>query len=111
MTTGSDTITEPAAKNPHWEVKPPTKNLRPTGAVYMDSASRNTEARMNSFHAVMNENSAVIAMAGLASGRMMRKKMVCGLAPSMRADSSMSTGMVSKYPLSIHTQKGIAVVA
>ena len=62
----------------------------------MSSRFMNVAARMNSFHAVMNENSAVTATAGLASGRTMRKKIVACEAPSISADSSSSLGMVSK---------------
>ena len=56
----------------------------------------NVDAMMNSFHAVMNENSAVTARPGRASGRMMRRKIIHGDAPSMRAASSSSRGSVSK---------------
>ena len=56
----------------------------------------NVAARMNSFQPVMNEKSAVTATAGLASGRTIRKKIVAGEAPSMRAASSSSRGIVSK---------------
>src|SRR5205823_13132590 len=100
-----DTTIDPAAKYPHsWE-KPPTKNRSPTGAVYMSSLSMKVAARMNSFHAVMKEKSAVMATAGLASGSTMRQKMVPADAPSMMAASSSSRGMVSKYPFSIQTLK------
>ncbi len=51
---------------------------------------------MNSFQPVMNEKSAVTATAGLASGRTIRQKIVAGEAPSMRAASSRSRGIVSK---------------
>jgi hypothetical protein len=53
-------------------------------------------ARMNSFQAVMKEKRAVMAMAGIASGRTIRQKIVPGPAPSMIAASSSSRGMVSK---------------
>ena len=53
---------DPAAKYPHCEVNPPTKNFSPTGAVYFASSSRKVAARMNSFHPVMNENNAVTAI-------------------------------------------------
>ena len=76
--------------------EPPTKNRSPTGAVYIASLSMKVAARMNSFHAVMNENSAVTATAGLASGRTMRKKIWPGDAPSISAASSSSRGIVSK---------------
>jgi hypothetical protein len=66
-------------------------------------------AWMNSFQLVMKEKSAVTATAGLASGRMMRKKITACEAPSISADSSSSLGMVSKYPFIIQTQNGIAV--
>ena len=56
----------------------------------------NVCARMNSFHAVMNENSAVTAMPGRASGSTTRKKTPQDEAPSMRAASSSSRGSVSK---------------
>jgi hypothetical protein len=68
-------------------------------------------ARMNSFHPVMNENRAVTATAGRARGKTMRRNTWAALAPSMRADSSSSLGIVSKYPLSIQTQNGMEIVA
>ena len=87
---------EPAAKYPHCCEKPPTKKRSPTGAVYIASLSMKVSARTNSFHAVMNENSAVTATAGFASGRTIRRKIVAGEAPSISADSSSSFGIVSK---------------
>jgi len=39
----------------------------------------------------------------------MRKKIIACEAPSIRADSSNSLGMVSKYPFIIQTQSGMAV--
>ena len=77
----------------------------------MFSLSMKVAARMNSFHAVMKENNAVIATAGFASGSTMRQKIFPADAPSMTAASSNSLGMVSKYPLSIQTLKGMEVVA
>ncbi len=62
----------------------------------MLSLSISVAARMNSFQPVMNEKSAVTATAGLASGRTIRQKIVAGEAPSMRAASSRSRGIVSK---------------
>ena len=51
---------------------------------------------MNSFHAVMNENSAVTAIAGRDSGSTIRTNTPRREAPSMRAASSRSRGIVSK---------------
>ena len=67
-----------------------------TGRVVAVSSFMKVAARMNSFQAVMKENSPVTALAGLASGRMMVQKMRMRLAPSMMADSSSSLGIVSK---------------
>ena len=49
---------------------------------------------MNSLHAAMNENSAVIARAGAASGSVTLVKACHGVQPSSRAACSSSTGMV-----------------
>jgi len=51
---------------------------------------------MNSFQAVMKEKSAVMAIAGFASGTTTVQKMRAAPAPSMTAASSSSLGMVSK---------------
>ena len=64
--------------------------------MYMASLSIKVAARMNSFHPVMNEKRAVTATAGLARGRTIRQKIVAEEAPSMRAASSRSRGIVSK---------------
>src|SRR5919199_1833447 len=49
-----------------------------------------------SFQAKMNWNSATVASAGLASGKMTRQKMVNSFAPSTRPASDSSWGMVMK---------------
>ena len=67
-----------------------------TGSVNEVGSSISVKANTNSFHAVMNENSAVTDTAGIESGKMMRQKIVNWLAPSMMALSSSSFGMVSK---------------
>src|SRR5262245_30648154 len=102
--------TAPAANRPQSDENWPTLDWMSTGSVYRDSSVMNVDAMMNSFHAVMNENSAVTAMPGRASGNMMRRKIIHVDAPSMRAASSSSRGSVSKWPLRVHTQNGIAVV-
>ena len=53
-------------------------------------------ARMNSFHAVRNENSAVTASAGRASGSATRQNASQRVPPSSSAASSSSRGSVSK---------------
>ena len=46
----------------------------------------------------MNESSPTTASTGAASGRMTPQKICAGVAPSTRADSSSSMGIVSKKP-------------
>ena len=44
---------------------------------------------------------------GTASGKLMRTMAWIRLAPSIRAQSSISRGMVLKYPINSHVQNGI----
>ena len=46
----------------------------------------------------MKESSPITASTGAASGRMTPQKICAGVAPSTRADSSSSIGIVSKKP-------------
>ncbi len=48
---------------------------------------------------VMNDSTNTTARIGVATGRMILKKVCAWLAPSTLADSSSSFGMVSKKPL------------
>ena len=56
----------------------------------------------NSLMVAMNENMPTTTSTGLASGRTTPQKICDGVAPSTRADSSSSDGIVSKKPLSSH---------
>jgi len=59
----------------------------------------------NSSQAPMKINNAVIAMPGVASGKMILQKIVKELAPSIMAASSNSLGMASKNPFIFQTEK------
>ncbi len=58
--------------------------------------TRNSSANRYSFQAIMNTNSAFAMIAGIASGRLIRRMMPSRLQPSIAAASSRLTGIVSK---------------
>ena len=68
----------------------------PTSTVRISMDCVTIRGQRNDFHASTKEKRASVAMAGRASGRAMRQKMVHSEAPSMRAASSVSRGRVEK---------------
>ncbi len=62
----------------------------------------------NSFSVKMKEMSPTTARTGAASGRTTPQKICAGVAPSTRADSSSSRGIVSKKPFISHVFTPIA---
>src|SRR5436190_11612837 len=62
---------------------------------------------MNSFHDSVKAKMPAERMPGTAIGKMMRSIAPKRVAPSMRAHSSSSFGIVLKYPISSHVQNGI----
>src|SRR5262245_54188156 len=65
---------------------------------------------MNSFHDSVKAKIPAERMPGTATGKMMRIMAPNRVAPSMRAHSSSSFGMVLKYPIRSHVQKGMRKV-
>ena len=65
-------------------------------------SSKKVVAKRYSFQTVMSTITQVTTMAGLAKGSTMRRIICRSLAPSMREASSISTGIVSKYPFMFH---------
>ena len=100
-TTGSAASTTPAQNGPHscpnWsEMKPKS----PTESVYFSGAWSRVEAMMYSFSVDTNDSRPITASTGAASGSTTPQKICAGVAPSTRADSSSSTGIVLKKPTS-----------
>src|SRR4030095_8148316 len=62
---------------------------------------------MNSFHDSVNAKMPADRMPGTAIGKMIRAIAPKRVAPSMRAHSSSSLGIVLKYPIRSHVQNGI----
>src|SRR3989454_6903313 len=62
---------------------------------------------MNSFHDRVNAKMPADRIPGTAIGKMMRVIAPKRVAPSIRAHSSSSLGMVLKYPMRSHVQNGI----
>src|SRR5262245_35441856 len=62
---------------------------------------------MNSFHDSVKAKIPADRMPGTAIGKMMRSMAPKRVAPSMRAHSSSSLGIVLKYPISSQVQKGM----
>ena len=69
---------------------------RISGSVNVDSLLIITSAPRNSFHDVMNANSATVTIAGTTAGRKTRRRTWNALPPSMTAASSSSRGTASK---------------
>ena len=70
----------------------------PTGSVSFLSLCKRTLAMMNSFRTPTNEKRPITARTGAASGSTTPQNTCAGEAPSTRADSSSSAGIVSKNP-------------
>src|SRR4029078_7222604 len=69
---GTVRITEPAIRTVVGTSMLPESWERPSETVHFDRLStRNSRAKRNSFHAIINTNSALEAIAGSASGRLM----------------------------------------
>src|SRR5574341_1000004 len=64
----------------------------------------------NSFHDSVNAKMPADRIPGIATGKMMRTIAPKRVAPSMRAHSTSSRGMVLKYPISSQVQNGIRIV-
>ena len=72
---------------------------RPTGSVkWLVRLQRSRDAITNSFSVKTNEIRPTTTSTGAASGRTTPQKICAGVAPSTRADSSSSVGIVSKKP-------------
>ncbi len=61
---------------------------------------------MNSFHDSVKAKMPAERMPGTAMGKMIRSIAPTRVAPSMRAHSSSSLGIVLKYPMRSQVQKG-----
>ncbi len=70
----------------------------PTDSVKWSFVCKSAEARTNSFSVKTNEISATTTSTGAASGSTTPQKICAAVAPSTRADSSSSFGIVSKKP-------------
>src|SRR5437870_11569826 len=65
---------------------------------------------MNSFHDSVNAKMPADRIPGTAIGKMIRSIAPKRVAPSIRAHSSSSFGIVLKYPIRSHVQNGIRKV-
>ena len=96
ITTGSATITEPAAMSVRSDVLRPWKTLSPSGAVSFESSVIITSTSRNSFQVHMNSSTPMVSTAGLASGSSTRQRVNHEEAPSSRAASTSDLGTVRK---------------
>ena len=76
------------------------KSAMAMGRVRLVASLMATFAQGNSSQLYKKVKMVTVARPGLESGRMMRVKICHGLAPSMRAASSRSRGMLAKKPRS-----------
>src|ERR1700689_359499 len=79
---------------------------RRIGTVKEVSRFMKISAARNSFHELMNANSATVTIAGTARGRKMRVKRLQAEQPSIIAASSISRGIDSKLLRMRKTEKG-----
>src|SRR6266849_2063679 len=86
----------------------PVMPQRAIASVKFSGFVRNCQLMTNSVQPVRNPRNAVTAIAGVASGSMIRRKVCVGDAPSRLAASSSSFGMVSMYPLRFQIANGSA---
>ena len=94
---GTVRITEPAISTVVGTSMLPESWDRPSETVHFDrSSTRKSSAKRNSFHAIMNTNSAFEAIAGSASGRLTWRMACSRVHPSIAAASSRLAGIVSK---------------
>ena len=100
-TTGIVQITEQANKSPHnvISLKLPLKMASPTGNVLIDSVFVTISGHIKLFQVDTNVKIASVAIAGIARGSAILKKVVKMLQPSIFADSSKSFGNPKKYCL------------
>ena len=97
--TGIVQITEQANKSPHRVIslKLPLKIAKPTGSVLIDSVFVTIKGHIKLFHVVTNVKIERVAIAGIARGNAILKKVEKILQPSIFADSSKSFGSPKKY--------------
>ena len=107
---GTDARTAPAINWPQMYWSPTTIIESLMGTVIVLWSTVKTSARRNSFQARVNEKMAEATMPGADRGRRMRTIAPILLHPSTIACSSSSGGMLRKYPISIHVQKGTVIV-
>jgi hypothetical protein len=97
MIIGMVTMTEPAISTVVGISMLPASWESPSDTVQPPRFSmRNSSANRNSFQAIMKTNRALAMIAGIASGRLIRRRMPSRLQPSMAAASSRLAGTVSK---------------
>lgn len=81
--------------------------LSPTVMGQLSGESMNVRAKVNSFQARIMEYIPVATSPGVDNGSITRNNAGIGEHPSIRAASSSSRGMVSKYAFIIHVHSGI----
>ena len=89
-------VSEATMRRFHCELYIPMKVLSPNWMVYFFSLLRNMRGLMKSFHVLRKVKSPTLMRAGLESGRIILVKMIQCPAPSIKAASSSSLGMVLK---------------
>src|SRR5581483_11950826 len=101
--TGTAAISVPAVNGPQvWSYWLLTSWFIPTGRVKFPFVWSRAEAITNSLSVNTNEISATTQSTGAARGSTTPQKICAGVAPSTRADSSSSAGIVSKNPFISH---------
>jgi hypothetical protein len=79
----------------------------PKGKVFNFSEEMKVAAKIYSFQMLMNVRIHTVITGGTETGRMIVRKIRYTLAPSIKADSSISCGMLFINPLNINTAIGV----
>ncbi|GAB6859321.1 hypothetical protein JCM13591A_34260 [Microbacterium xylanilyticum] len=106
MATGRDTTREAAISSGQAVAASPMNVFTSPGGRVCLSGPARVRAKMKSFQPRTNANSPAATSPGAARGITTEWMIRRREAPSIRAASMSSSGMVSKKPLSIHTHSG-----
>lgn len=99
-------IIPPAISSFHFTRKSLIEATSATVSILLLSDIIRVFANMNSFHASMKQKTAVAAIPGADSGRIILVKALALVQPSILAASSSSLGIFLKNPLNNHIENG-----
>lgn len=101
--------TEPAITTFQSVVNWPFNDERPSGSVISSGERMTTRGHRNEFQDSMKAKTVSAAIAGLTRGMISRPQILRWPAPSIRAASSIETGMVEKYCVNKKIENALAM--